>query len=56
MLRFDRKCCSAINTPFTQRTDYYWKKLPQDKKTAVDWCLKQLKDFILKVSIGRSFF
>ena len=44
------KCCSTINTPFTQRTDYQWKKLPQGNNTTVDWCSKQLNDFILKFS------
>ena len=32
------------------------KNRPQDNSTAVDWCLNQLKDFILQFSINRSFF
>ena len=40
--------CSAINTPFTQTTDYQCKKLPQDNNTTVDWCLKQQEAFILR--------
>ena len=53
-----RKYCSTVNTPFTQKTDYYWKKLPQDNNTTLllMWCLKQLKDFILKFSISGTFF
>ena len=49
---FGRKCCITIKTPFTQRTDFYRKKLPQDNRTTamLNWCLKQLKDFILKFS------
>ena len=30
---FARKCCSTVNTPFIQRTDFWWKKLPQDNNT-----------------------
>ena len=26
---------SFINIPFTQKTDYYWKKLPQNSSTTV---------------------
>ena len=42
----------------TLKTDHYWKKLPQNSSTAVMliWCLKQVKDFILKFSINGSFF
>ena len=51
-LNFARKCCTTIKTPFTQLTDFYWKKLPQiNNATAMlIWCLKLLKDYVLKLS------
>ena len=59
---FARKYCSIINTPFTQKTDYQWKKLPQNNNTTVKKMLvkkyRVLKKivFILKFSIRENFF
>ena len=48
---------SFINIPFTKKTDYYWKKLPQNSSTVIFliWCLKEF-NFIPNFSINISFF
>ena len=55
---FGKKYGSSISTPFTQKTDYYWKKLPNEnnKTVMLIWCLEPRKSFILKFSISQSFF
>ena len=44
-----------MNIPFTQKTSYYWKKLPQNNSTTVImliWYLK-VKNFVLKLKFLR---
>ena len=43
---------------FTEMTGYYCKQLPQSSSASfmLVWCWKQVKDFILKSSLNRSFF
>ena len=49
---------SIFNSLLTQKTDYWWQKLPQEKAIIIMfiWCLKQFKDFNHTFSISRSFF
>ena len=55
---FARKYCNIFNIPLTQKTDYWWKKLPHDNVTTIMliWCLKQVKEFIIKCSVSGSLF